>query len=87
MSGSSSAMQSAEAHSPPGLWQVPALLARFAPYYLRHVILQPYRGLRPPANLRELLTRPARRHQIAVYDAVLEIILEGYAELTTDVKK
>ena len=69
------------ADRPPGLWQVPGLLAQFGPYYLRHVMLQPYRGLRPLENLRELLTRPARRHQIAIYDAVLELMLKGYAEL------
>jgi hypothetical protein len=33
------------------------------------------------ANVRELLTRPDRRHQVAVYDAVLEFMLKGYAEL------
>jgi hypothetical protein len=72
---------SPRADRPPGLWQVPGLLTRFLPYYLRHVVLQPYRGLRPLDNVRELLTRPARRHQIAVYDAVLELMLKGYAEL------
>jgi hypothetical protein len=72
---------SRQADRPPGLWQVPGLLTRFAPYYLRHVILQPYRGLSPLGNVRELLTRPARRHQIAIYDAVLELMLKGYAEL------
>jgi hypothetical protein len=66
---------------PPGLREVPGLLARFAPYYLRHVILQPYRGLSLLENIRELLSRPARRHQVAVYDAVLELMLKGYAEL------
>ncbi len=60
---------------------MPWLLARFAPYYARHVLLQPYRGLSPADNLRELLRQPARRHQIAVYDAVLELLLNGYAEL------
>jgi hypothetical protein len=67
---------------PPALWQVPWLLARFLPYYLRHVVLQPYRGRRRMDNARELCTIPARRHQIAVYDAVLELMLKGYAELT-----
>jgi hypothetical protein len=66
---------------PPSLRHVPGLLIRLAPYYLRHVMLQPYRGLRPTDNLRELLTSPARRHQIAIYDAVLELMLKGYAEL------
>jgi len=70
-----------QADRPPGLWQVPGLLIRFMPYYLHHVIVQPYRGLPPLENVRKLLTRPARRHQIAVYDAVLEIMLKGYAEL------
>lgn len=60
---------------------MPGLLTRFTPYYLRHVILQPYRGLSLLGNVRELLTRPARRHQIALYDAVLELMLKGYAEL------
>ena len=73
--------RSRQADRPPGLRQVPGLLARFMPHYLRHVMLQPYRGLRPMENVRELLTRPARRHQIAVYDAVLELMLKGYAEL------
>src|ERR1700676_2221793 len=93
MSGSTAARQPAgnsplmhragsrQAHRPPGLWQVPGVLTRFVPYYLRHIMLQPYRGLRPLGNVRELLTRPARRHQIAVYDAVLELMLKGYAEL------
>jgi hypothetical protein len=66
---------------PPGLREVPGLVARFAPYYMRHVTLQPYRGLSLLENIRELLSRPARRHQIAVYDAVLELMLKGYAEL------
>jgi hypothetical protein len=63
------------------LWQVPGLLARFVPYYLKHFVAQPYRGLRGPGNVQELLTRPGRRHQVAVYDAVLELMLKGYAEL------
>lgn len=73
--------RSRQGDRPPGLGQVPWILLRFAPYYLRHVVLQPYRGLRPLDNVRELLTRPARRHQIAVYDAVFEFVLKGYAEL------
>jgi hypothetical protein len=70
-----------QADRPPGLREVPGLLARFAPYYLRHVILQPYRGLGAVENIRDLLSRPVRRHQIAVYDAVLDLMLKGYAEL------
>jgi hypothetical protein len=66
---------------PPGMWQVPGLLAWFVPYYLRHVVVQPYRGLPGRDNARELLTRPRRRHQIAIYDAVLELMLKGYAEI------
>jgi hypothetical protein len=69
-------------NQPPRLWQVPWLLARFVPHYLHHVLSQPYRGLVPWQNLRELITNPARRHQIAVYDAVLDLMLKGYAELT-----
>ena len=70
-----------EADDPPDMRHVPGLLIQFAPYYLRHVLVQPYRGLRPLENARELLTDLARRHQIAVYDAVLELMLKGYAEL------
>jgi hypothetical protein len=66
---------------PPSLWQVPWLLARFLPYYIRHVILLTYRGHRPLDKVRELVMTPARCHQTAVYDAVLELMLKGYAEL------
>jgi hypothetical protein len=68
-------------NQPPRLWQVPWLLARFLPHYLHHVVAQPYRGLAAGRNMRELLANPARRHQIAVYDAVLDLMLKGYAEL------
>jgi hypothetical protein len=73
--------RSVQGDRPPSLWQVPGLLARFVPYYLKHFVVQPYRGLRGPGNVQELLTRPDRRHQVAVYDAVLELMLKGYAEL------
>ncbi|MGH3396161.1 MAG: hypothetical protein ACRDPO_15895 [Streptosporangiaceae bacterium] len=69
------------ANLPPGLGKVPWLMVRFAPYYMRHVLLQPYRGLSAADNVREILRQPARRHQVAVYDAVLELLLKGYAEL------
>jgi hypothetical protein len=68
-------------NSPPTLGQAPWLLMGLLPYYLRHFLWQPYRGDRPSANLRELLTSPIRRHQVAIYDAVLEVLLKGYAEL------
>ena len=48
---------------------------------MRHAVLQPYREHSAAGNVRELLTKPGRRHQIAVYDAVLELMLKGYAEL------
>lgn len=62
-------------HSPPTVIRLPGLLARFLPYYLRHFVAQPYRTA--GARLRE----PGRRHHIAMYDAVIEIMLRGYAEL------
>jgi hypothetical protein len=68
-------------NSPPGLRDAPGLLLRFAPYYLRHFLAAPYRGQGRWAGVRDLLTRPVRRHQVAVYDAVLELMLKGYAEL------
>lgn len=66
---------------PPDLRQAAWLLARFLPFYLRHLVLQPYRNRGRLDCVREVLTNPARCHQIAVYDAVLELILNGYAEL------
>ena len=68
-------------NDPPTLWQLPWLLARFLPYYLRHLAFQPYRGSRWLDNARELVRVSSRRHKIAVYDAVLELLLKGYAEL------
>src|SRR5437879_4910486 len=66
---------------PPTLRQTPWILARFLPFYLRHYLFQPYRDRVPLKSLRELLAKPAQRHQIAVYDSVLELLLRGYAEL------
>lgn len=73
--------RSVRGDQPPSLRQVPLLLGRFAPYYLKHFVVQPYRGLGGLDNVRELVTHPDRRHQVAVYDAVLELLLKGYAEL------
>lgn len=64
-------------HSPPTAIRLPGLLAGFLPYYLRHFVAQPYRAAGIRAGLRE----PGRRHHIAMYDAVIEIMLRGYAEL------
>ena len=64
--------------SPPSLRHVPGLLGRFAPYYLRHFATAPFRHR---DSLREAIAHPVRRHQIAVYDAVMELLLKGYAEL------
>lgn len=63
--------------SPPTVIRLPGLLAGFLPYYLRHLVAQPYRAAGIRAGLRE----PGRRHHIAMYDAVIEIMLRGYAEL------
>ena len=68
-------------NDPPTLRQLPWLLARFLPYYLRHFAFQPYRGSRWLDNAAELVRASGRRHKIAVYDAVLELMLKGYAEL------
>jgi hypothetical protein len=58
---------------PPTVAAVPALLVRLLPRYLWHFAVRPYRdGWR---------ASPVRRHQTAVYDAVLDIMLRGYAEL------
>jgi hypothetical protein len=58
----------------PGLARVPGLLLRYTPFYVRHFIALPYRDRGAAAGLR-------RRHQIAIYDSVLELMLRGYAEL------
>jgi hypothetical protein len=66
---------------PPTLRHVPWLLARFAPHYVRHLLLRPFRGRPPLASLRGFVAAPARCHHIAMYDAVLELMLRGYADL------
>jgi len=72
--------QAGSGHSPPTLVRLPQLLTGFAPFYLRHFLLQPYRA--PGPGGADLIKRPGLRHHIAMYDAVLEIMLKGYADLT-----
>ena len=67
--------------SPPTVSALPRLLGRFLPYYLRHLVGQPYRAAGFGANVAGLVRTPGLRHHIAMYDAVLEIMLRGYAEL------
>lgn len=81
MSSSRAPSHSGAGNLPPLRRHVPGILARFAPYYVKHFVGQPYRGPRGYAGLRKPLIPPSRRHQIAVYDAVLELMLKGYAEL------
>lgn len=60
---------------PPATRHLPGLVLRFAPLYLRHLVRRPYR--RPTA------AQPlGLRHRSAMYDAVLELMLRGYAELS-----
>jgi hypothetical protein len=61
--------------------RLPLLLAAFLPIYLRHLLVQPYRAVGSGPHLADLLRAPGRRHHIAMYDAVIEIMLNGYAEL------
>ena len=65
----------------PTLYRLPWLLLIFAPWYLKHFMGQPYRRLPPWENLRQLLTDPKRRHRIALYDGVMNFILNGYGSL------
>jgi hypothetical protein len=44
-------------------------------------VAQPYRRLPWRNNLQQLFTDPKRRHRIALYDGVMNIILNGYAAL------
>jgi hypothetical protein len=74
-------MPNGNKNDPPTLRQLPWLLLRFLPYYLRHFAFQPYRESGWLDNARELILVSGRRHKIAVYDAVLELLLKGYAEL------
>ena len=53
----------------------------FREQVMRHLVLQPYRAVRPGASLAGLIRQPGLRHHIAMYDAVLEIMLKGYADL------
>jgi hypothetical protein len=69
------------AQSPPTLADLPRLVGRFVPRYLRHLARQPYRNARPRDNPRGLLKDFSKRHHIAIYDASLEIMLKGYSEL------
>lgn len=62
-------------HDPPTIRHVPGLVLRFAPRYLRHVVRRPYRRGTAPGPL-------GTRHRTAMYDAVLELMLRGYAELS-----
>jgi hypothetical protein len=59
---------------------LPLRLPKFLPVYLRHLVAQPYRrgGTAGPG----LGTRALRRHRIALYDGVLNLVMDGYAELT-----
>ncbi len=65
----------------PTLYRLPWLLLGFAPWYLKHFLAQPYRRLSWWESLRQLLKDPKRRHRIALYDGVMNIILSGYAAL------
>ena len=67
--------------SPPTLRALPRLLVSFLPIYLRHLVGQPYRAAGFRTNLAGLVRTPGLRHHIAMYDAVLEIMLRGYADL------
>ena len=59
---------------------LPLRLLGFLPVYLRHLLWQPYR-LGGPVE-QGVATRILRRHRIALYDGVLNLIINGYAELT-----
>ncbi len=65
-------------NSPPSLRHVPGVLGRFAPCYLSHFVGAPFRH----DKFRGLFAHPVRRHQIAVYDSVMDLLLKGYAELS-----
>jgi hypothetical protein len=59
------------------------LLFRLAPYYLNHLIRQPYRRDIPAIGYRvpRVLTRK-RRRLTALYDAMYNLLLDSYAEIT-----
>ncbi len=77
MTGTTSPLSRTQA--PPTLLRLPALLFAFLPYYLRHLLAQPYRAAGFKGNIISLARVPSQRHHIAVYDAVTEIMLRGYA--------
>jgi hypothetical protein len=66
----------------PSLRHLPGLLISFAPRYLRHFASSPFRTddgrERPRGPLRAL----GLRHHIAMYDAVLDLMLRGYEEIS-----
>lgn len=66
----------------PTLYRLPWLLLGFAPWYLKHFVAQPYRRLPWRDSLRQVFKDPKRRHRIALYDGVMNIILNGYAALS-----
>jgi hypothetical protein len=80
--GPSSPTGAAAGHRPiPTVYRLPWLLLGFAPWYLKHLFAQSYRRLSLWGNLRELFTHLKRRHRIALYDGVMNLILNGYSAL------
>src|SRR5438128_322475 len=59
------------------------LLLRLAPYYLNHLIRQPYRRDVPAIGymVPKVLTR-RRRRLTALYDSMYNLLLDGYTEIT-----
>ena len=59
------------------------LLLRLAPYYLNHLVRQPYRRDVPAIGYKvpKVLTQ-RRRRLTALYDSMYNLLLDGYAEIT-----